>query len=94
MARKLTEAEKRSINRRIRYLCSKQKPESRSFRTRDRGYGPTGAIPRGPGVVLFLGFPIRVKRGSRGFVHVGDAIQELFKQSKRENEATDELLAV
>lgn len=92
--RTLTESEKRSINRRIRYLCAKQDPGPRSFRTRDRGYGPTGAVPREPGVILFLGFANRVKRGSGGFVHVGDVVQELFKQANGENEANRELLEV
>ena len=95
--RTLTESEKRSIRRRIRYLCSKQNPEARSFRTRHRGYGPTGAIPQEayrskPGVVLFLGFPIEVERG--GLHHVGDTITELFTEARSQHKATAELSEV
>jgi hypothetical protein len=96
MGRTLTEAEKRRLNRRIRYLCSKQDPEHRSFRTRQRGSGPTGAIQPGayqPGV-FFLGCEIRLSRGAGGFEHIGNVILGLFREAHREDRATAELLEV
>jgi len=96
--RKLTGAQRRGINRRIRYLCSKQR-EARSLRACAREYGPIGSVRSGvcynePRIFLFLGCPIEVNRGSGGFQHVRDTIFELFKQANDESEATAQLLEV
>lgn len=96
--RKLTEAGKCRINRRIRYLCSNQNPP-RSFRRCDREYGPTvavrsGVCRNGSRVFLFLGCPVQVNRGSGGFQHIGDIILDIFKQANDENEAAAELLEI
>ena len=96
--RKLTEAEKCGINRRIRYLCDKQK-EARSLKPCGREYAPTGAVRSGEchsgsRGFLFLGCPIEVNRGSGGFQHIGDIVSDLFRQAHSEDRATAELLEV
>ena len=85
--RKLTEADKRRLNRRIGYLCRNQKAELRSF--------PTGAMQyRNEYGVFFLGCRIRVSRGSGEFQHIGDIILELFREAHRGGKATAELVEV
>jgi len=94
--RKLTEADKSRLNRRIRYLRDKQK-EAQSFRPCSREYGLSGAVQsracyNEPRVFLFLGCPIEINRGSGGFQHISDTILGLFKHTNAENEANAELL--